>query len=131
MRLAISMFATSVPIAIHYHFDNETDKKKEDDSPKKKDILASSFANFDSSFSDRMLSEQFPAPRRRKSVASTSLIRPQLESLLMGKSLDTRGSLKKKKETPLKNNDSNSDDEFDSSLPPHVWAAMKDEEQAE
>jgi hypothetical protein len=126
------MFATSVPIAIHYPFDNEVEKQKSNDSsPKKKDILASSFANYDSSFSDRMLSEQFPAPRRRKSVASTSLlVRPQLESLLMGKSLDTRGSLKKKKETPLKNN-SNSDDEFDSSLPPHVWAAMKDEEQTE
>lgn len=127
------MFATSVPIAIHYPFDNETEKQEgNDSSPKKKDILASSFANYDSSFSDRMLSEQFPAPRRRKSVASTSLlIRPQLESLLMGKSLDTRGSLKKKKEAPLKKADSNSDDEFDSSLPPHVWAAMKDQEEIE
>lgn len=68
-----------------------------------------------------MLSEQFPAPRRRKSLASTSLINPQLDSLV-GKSLDTRGLMKKKKNEVERKDDR---EEFDSSLPPHVWAAME------
>ncbi|KAI7889440.1 uncharacterized protein EV154DRAFT_514666 [Mucor mucedo] len=126
----LSMFATSVPITIHYPAPDEEEKTADDDkhhSPKRKDILASSFANYDFSYSDRMLSEQFPAPRRRKSLASSSLIRPQLDSLV-GKSLDTRG-LMKKKANEIEPKDK---DEYDSSLPPHVWAAMestKDEDQ--
>ncbi|RCH87599.1 hypothetical protein CU098_007969 [Rhizopus stolonifer] len=113
--IAVSMFATSVPITIHYAID-EPEQEKED-SYKKKDILVSSFANFDAS--ERLLSAQFPAPRRRKSVASASLLRPQLESLV-GKSLDTRGVNRKKKDEE----EHHSDDEFDSTMPPHVWAAL-------
>lgn len=86
--------------------------------------MASSFANYDSSFSDRLLSNQFPAPRRRKSLASSSLIRPQLDSLT-SKSLDTRGLVRKK---TIEKDLHESDEEFDSTLPPHVWAATMDEE---
>ncbi|KAI8382987.1 hypothetical protein BD560DRAFT_444100 [Blakeslea trispora] len=123
----VSMFATSVPITIHYALDETQEKEEEEDDkntllPKKRDILVSSFANFDAS--ERLLSAQFPAPRRRKSVQSTSLLRPQLESLV-GKSLDTRGvSSRKKQPEDIESKDNSSDEEFDSSLPPHVWAAM-------
>lgn len=117
----VSMFATSVPITIHYPAPEEEEQADDDNhSPKRKDILASSFANYDFSYSDRMLSEQFPAPRRRKSLASSSLIRPQLDSLV-GKSLDTRG-LMKKKANEIEPKDK---DDYDSSLPPHIWAAME------
>ncbi|EPB82280.1 hypothetical protein HMPREF1544_11001 [Mucor circinelloides 1006PhL] len=122
----ISMLATSMPITIHYpslknEASEKTSEENDDKSPKKRDILVSSFANYDSSFSDRMLSEQFPPPPRRKSVASSALIRPQLDSLI-GKSLDTRGLLKKKaNEVEIKEN--SDDEEFDATLPPHVWAA--------
>lgn len=120
------MYATSVPITIHYPdpLVDEKDEEKNDDGDsksRKKDLLASSFANIDFSYSDRMLSEQFPAPRRRKSLASTSLVNPQLDSLV-GKSLDTRGLMKKKKNELERKDDR---EEFDSSLPPHVWAAME------
>lgn len=126
----VSMFATSVPITIHYpapEEEEQADDDADDHPPKRKDILASSFANYDFSYSDRMLSEQFPVPRRRKSLASSSLIRPQLDSLV-GKSLDTRG-LMKKKANEIEPKDK---DDYDSSLPPHIWAAMesiKDEDQ--
>lgn len=119
------MFATSVPISIQYRFaEEDANDNKGSSSPNKRDILVSSFANFDSSFSDRMLSSQFPAPRRRKSLASSSLIRPQLDSLT-GKSLDTRGLMRKKtNEIDLHQ----SDEEFDSTVPPHVWAATIEDE---
>lgn len=126
INVAISMLATSMPITIHYpslknEASEKTSEENDDKSPKKRDILVSSFANYDSSFSDRMLSEQFPPPPRRKSVASSALIRPQLDSLI-GKSLDTRGLLKKKaNEVEIKEN--SDDEEFDATLPPHVWAA--------
>ena len=120
------MFATSVPITIHYALDEPQEEEKEDQDgslPKKRDILVSSFANFDAS--ERLLSAQFPTPRRRKSVQSSSLLRPQLESLV-GKSLDTRGlSGRKKQQETIESTENSSDEEFDSSLPPHVWAAMK------
>ncbi|OBZ88632.1 hypothetical protein A0J61_03320 [Choanephora cucurbitarum] len=122
----VSMFATSVPITIHYALDEPQEEEKEDQDgslPKKRDILVSSFANFDAS--ERLLSAQFPTPRRRKSVQSSSLLRPQLESLV-GKSLDTRGlSGRKKQQETIESTENSSDEEFDSSLPPHVWAAMK------
>ncbi|KAI9481546.1 MAG: hypothetical protein EXX96DRAFT_217653 [Benjaminiella poitrasii] len=129
----VTIYATSMPITIHYPINEdikeEKEKEEEEEANKtnkmrKNDILASSFANYNiSSFSDKQLSDQFPAPRRRKSLAtSSSLIRPQLDSVV-GKSLDTRGLLKKK----VNEAESNyaSDDDFDSSLPPHVWAAME------
>ncbi|KAK4514975.1 uncharacterized protein ATC70_002582 [Mucor velutinosus] len=122
----ISMLATSMPITIHYpslksQGSAESSQDDTDKSPKKRDILVSSFANYDSSFSDRMLSEQFPPPPRRKSVASSALIRPQLDSLI-GKSLDTRGLLKKKA-NEVEPKETSDDEEFDATLPPHVWAA--------
>ena len=117
------MFATSVPITIHYpSAEKETKDEEKDATPKKKDILASSFANIDFSYSDRLLSEQFPPPRRRKSAASSSLINPQLDSLV-GKSLDTRGLMLKKKNVLEPREDR---EDFDTSLPPHVWAAMEE-----
>ncbi|KAL9549762.1 hypothetical protein MBANPS3_005050 [Mucor bainieri] len=121
----ISMLATSMPITIHYpslknEDSAESSQEDTDKSPKKRDILVSSFANYDSSFSDRMLSEQFPPPRR-KSVASSALIRPQLDSLI-GKSLDTRGLLRKKA-NEVEPKEASDDEEFDATLPPHVWAA--------
>ncbi|GAN01724.1 hypothetical protein MAM1_0011c01159 [Mucor ambiguus] len=122
----ISMLATSMPITIHYpslknEDSAESSQEGTDKSPKKRDILVSSFANYDSSFSDRMLSEQFPPPPRRKSVASSTLIRPQLDSLI-GKSLDTRGLLRKKA-NEVEPKETSDDEEFDATLPPHVWAA--------
>lgn len=115
----VSLYATSVPITIHYSLleddeDNEEEKEDEARSRKKDNMLASSFVNYDFSYSDRLLSEQFPRPARRKSVASNSLIRPQLDSLV-GKSLDTRGLMKKKR------NEQKSKDYYDgivSSSPP-------------
>lgn len=129
MLIGISKLATSVPITIHYPSEKNEDSAddsddKTDANPEKRDILASSFANYDSSFSDRMLSEQFPqvaAPPRRKNLASSALIRPQLDSLI-GKSLDTRGLLKKKA-NEVEPKDNSDDEEFDSTLPPHLWAA--------
>ncbi|KAI9250750.1 hypothetical protein BY458DRAFT_536258 [Sporodiniella umbellata] len=127
----ISKFATSVPITINYPFIEEGEEKenKKDDaegSPKKKDILAKSFANYDFSYSDRLLSEQFPAPNRRRSniPGSASLVNPQLHSLV-GKSLDTRGNTKKAI-SQLRPKDE--DEDFDSSVPPHVWAAKEADE---
>jgi hypothetical protein len=123
--IAVSLYATSVPVSIHYLRAEEETRQEHNDSPNKRDILATSFANYDSSFSDRMLSSQFPAPRRRKSLASSSRVRPQLDSLT-GKSLDTRGLLRKKtNEIELQN----SDEEFDSTVPPHVWAAKELEDE--
>ncbi|KAI8637101.1 hypothetical protein BD408DRAFT_486453 [Parasitella parasitica] len=122
----ISKLATSMPITIHYLSEkNEGNMDSNDGENKKSDILASSFANYDSSFSDRMLSDQFPrvAPPRngRKGQASSALIRPQLESLI-GKSLDTRGLLSNKTNRSDSKDDSD-DEEFDAALPPHEWAA--------
>lgn len=128
----ISTFATSVPITINYPFvEKENEEKKDEkdetyESPKKKDILAKSFANYDFSYSDRLLSEQFPAPYRKRSniPGSSSVINPQLHSLV-GKSLDTRGSLKK---TINQLRPKDEDEDFDSSIPPHVWAAKETKE---
>ncbi|KAG1200873.1 hypothetical protein G6F35_012338 [Rhizopus arrhizus] len=130
----ISTYATSVPITINYPFiedeeEKEKDEKDDDYNSPKKDILAKSFANYDFSYSDRLLSEQFPAPRRRRSniPGSSSVINPQLHSLV-GKSLDTRGNLKKDV-SQIRSKDEEED--FDSSVPPHVWAAMESKEEGE
>jgi hypothetical protein len=130
------MFATSVPITIHYpsaEEEKKDDKNTEEAHKTRRDILAASFANYNYSYSDRLLSDQLPdltpigtmspAQHRRKSLltSSSSLIRPQLDSLV-GKSLDTRGLMMKKK---LEDEEEIvEDEEFDSSLPPHVWASM-------
>lgn len=148
------MFATSVPITIHYPAaDDEEEKQDQTDEteqennkePKKKsrrDILAASFANYNYSYSDRLLSDQLPdltpigtmspAQNRRKSLlaaatatSSSSYIarpRPQLESLV-GKSLDTRGLMMKKK-LAEEDEEEKDDDEYDANVPPHVWALM-------
>jgi hypothetical protein len=56
------MFATSVPITIHYPSAEEEEKKDDkntEEAPKtRRDILAASFANYNYSYSDRLLSDQ-------------------------------------------------------------------------
>ncbi|KAI7899892.1 uncharacterized protein BX663DRAFT_519841 [Cokeromyces recurvatus] len=131
----VTIYATSVPVAIHYPLNNDKEEGNDttntsmNETKRGNDILAFSFANYNNaSFSDKLLSDQFTvAPRRRKSLmASSSMIRPQLDTVV-GKSLDTRGLLKKKA-TVIESNYT-SDDDFDSKLPPHIWALIdKDEE---
>ncbi|CEP15527.1 hypothetical protein [Parasitella parasitica] len=125
----ISKLATSMPITIHYPSEkNDNTTESSEEKNKKRDILASSFANYDSSFSDRTLSNQFPRvappPNGRKGQASSALIKPQLESLI-GKSLDTRG-ISNNKSNKGESKYNSDDEEFDATLPPHVWAASHD-----
>ncbi|KAI8878213.1 hypothetical protein K501DRAFT_228811 [Backusella circina FSU 941] len=124
----LSKYATSVPISIHYpqlnEEDEEDEEQEESNKKSKKDLLTSSFANYDFSYSDRMLSEQFPQ-RRRKSLVSNSLIRPQLDTLV-GKSLDTRGIMQKKQNKREKD-----EENFGPMLPPHLWTAMAAKEEEE
>lgn len=97
-----------MPITIQYPIpeeeekENSTDNTKENASPKKRDMLVTSFANYDFSFSDRLLSEQFPIPERKRSTqASISTIHPQLHSLISG-SLDTRHVQERQRENNTK-----------------------------
>ncbi|ORE01115.1 hypothetical protein BCV72DRAFT_253282 [Rhizopus microsporus var. microsporus] len=130
---AISTYATSVPITINYFMDDNEENDKENKAAGQntpKDILAKSFANYDFSYSDRLLSEQFPAPRRRKSyVPGSSVINPQLHSLV-GNSLNTGGSLRKNS-TQIYLKDEEEEEDFDPSVPPHIWAAMEAKDDAE
>ncbi|KAG1173383.1 hypothetical protein G6F70_005450 [Rhizopus microsporus] len=131
---AISTYATSVPITINYFMDDNEENDKENKPAGQntsKDILAKSFANYDFSYSDRLLSEQFPAPRRRKSyVPGSSVINPQLHSLV-GNSLNTGGSLRKNSTQIYLKDEEEEEEDFDPSVPPHVWAAMEAKDDAE
>ncbi|KAI8067353.1 hypothetical protein BDF21DRAFT_426469 [Thamnidium elegans] len=96
----VSLYATSVPITIHYSIPEDEDEKEEEEAEKKdlkkKDLIASSFVNFDFSYSDRMLSEQFPESIvKRKIATSNSNVCLESDSII-GKSLDTRALMKKK-----------------------------------
>ncbi|KAI9263998.1 hypothetical protein EDC94DRAFT_77597 [Helicostylum pulchrum] len=95
----VSLFATSVPITIHYPIpedEEEGEEAAEKKDSKKKDLVASSFVNFDFSYSDRMLSEQFPESIvKRKIVPSNSNVCLETDSII-GKSLDTRALMEKK-----------------------------------
>lgn len=73
-----------MPITIRYHVPEEEDEETESkdntrkspvkaSSPKKRDLFVKSFANYDFSFSDRLLSEQFPVSEQEKSEGSSSL----------------------------------------------------------
>lgn len=134
MVIAISTYATSVPITINYFMDDNEENDKENKPAGQntsKDILAKSFANYDFSYSDRLLSEQFPAPRRRKSyVPGSSVINPQLHSLV-GNSLNTGGSLRKNSTQIYLKDEEEEEEDFDPSVPPHVWAAMEAKDDAE
>jgi hypothetical protein len=123
----VSKYATSVPISIHYpqfNEEQEDEDQVEEGSKKKdkKDLLTSSFAHYDFSYPDRMLSEQFPQ-RRRKSLLSNSMIKPQLDTLV-GKSLDTRGIMQKKQNIREKDEES-----FGPMQPPHLWTKQQEEDE--
>ncbi|KAI8993544.1 hypothetical protein BDB01DRAFT_332331 [Pilobolus umbonatus] len=132
----VTQYATSVPVSIQYRLADTNIEKSAD--TKQESILSKSFANYDFSYSDRLISEQLPSnpppPRRRRSMAN-SLISPQLEAFV-GRSLDTRGIMNRKTHKPLKQEElenEEDDDEFDSKRVPNVWAAIqsiKEEEDA-
>ncbi|KAF7725162.1 hypothetical protein EC973_000414 [Apophysomyces ossiformis] len=120
MSQSVSMYATSLPIAIHQPERNLTPEAEETknairpsdrdptdstDNNKPSESRGSKIGsmNYDYSLVDREISQLFPqAERRRKSVAIGAMTGPQPQLFsLVGQSLDTRSSRIRKKDLSL------------------------------